>query len=306
MAYMGLNRVAEAKAILNNALEHKIGGYPIHYFLSSIAAFQGDRPAQEREDAFLKGNAEGELRLAERNGRLAASRGRLSQARDLFKRASETAQRLNLKESAAAPIVEEAGIEADFGRQTEAANGAIAALAISRSPDLLYWGARTLAVAGKGSQAESLIAELTKRRPEDVVVRSLEAPEIKAINEMNAGNPGRAIELLQTATPYEGRDWGLAVRSSRANAYLKAGHGKEAAEEFQKILAMAPSLALGLRTLSGALLSTAQLGLARAYALQGDKAKSRMAYQDFLALWKDADADIPLLKQAKAEYAKVQ
>ena len=134
----------------------------------------------------------------------------------------------------------------------------------------------------------------------------VEAPDVRAINEINHSNPAKAIELLQTAAPYEGRSWGLGVRSTRGNAYLKAGRGKEAAQEFQKILAIEPSLAIGLQTPVGALLSMAQLGLARAYALQGDKAKGRMAYQDFLALWKDADPNIPILHQAKEEYAKLR
>jgi len=306
MAYAGLNRLEEAKAILSSALQRKVGGYATHYFLSSIAIAQGDRAAQEREDAFVKGNAEGELGLVNRDGRLAASRGQLKQARELFTQARQMAQRLNLKERAATAVAEEAGIAADLGFRPEAIKGVPAALAISRSPDVLYWAARTLALAGEANQAETLIAELAERCPEDVIVRSLEAPEVRAINEINRGNPAKAIELLQTATPYEGRSWGLGVRSTRGNAFLKAGRGKEAAQEFQRVLAMAPSVAIGLRTASGALVSTAQLGLARAYALQGDKAKSRMAYQDFLALWKDADPDVPILKEAKAEYAKLK
>ena len=203
-------------------------------------------------------------------------------------------------------IVEEAGIEADFGHRAEAAKGATAALAISSGPDVMYWAARTLALVGDASHAETLIAELAKRRPEDVIVRSVEAPEVRAINEINHGNPAKAIELLQSATPYEGRLWGVGVRCTRGNAYLRAGRGAEAAQEFQKILAVAPSLAIGIRTPNGALVSLAHLRLARAYALQGDKAKSRMAYQDFFALWKDADQDIPVLKEAKAEYAKLK
>jgi tetratricopeptide (TPR) repeat protein/predicted Ser/Thr protein kinase len=306
IAYAGLNRPGEAKAILNSALQRGVGGYATHYFLSLIAVSQGDRAAQEREDAFVKGNVEGELALVNRDARLAASRGQLTQARELFSRATQMAQRLSLKERAATAVVEEAGIAADFGYRAEAAKGATAALAISRGPNVVYWAARTLALAGERDKSETLIAELAERRPEDVIVGSVEAPEVKAINELNRGNPAKAIELLQSATPYEGRSWGFGVRSTRGNAYLKAGRGKEAAQEFQKVLAVASSLAMGLYTATGALASTAQLGLARAYALQGDVAKSRMAYQDFLALWKDADPDIAILQQAKAEYAKLR
>jgi serine/threonine protein kinase/tetratricopeptide (TPR) repeat protein len=305
-AYTGLNRLEEAKAILNSALQRKVGGYLTHLFLSFIALAQRDRAALEREDAFIKGDAEGELHLVDRDARLAASRGQLKQARELLTRASQMAQRLNLKENAATAIVDEAEIAADFGYRAEAAKGATAALAISRSPDVVYSAARALALAGEGNQAETLMGELVKRRPEDVVVRSVEAPEVKAIDEISRGNPAEAVELLQTATPYEGYLWGFEVRSTRGNANLKAGRGKEAAQEFQKVLAMGPCLTIGPRTPSVALVSTAQLGLARAYALQGDKAKSRMAYQDFFVLWKDADPDIPVLKEAKAEYAKLK
>jgi len=306
MAYVGLNRLEDAKAILNAAVERKIGGYAIHYLLASIAIFQGDSAAQEREDAFVKGSAEGELRLFTRDGLLAAGRGQLSRARELFARARQIGQRLNLQESAATAVAEEAGVEADFGYPAESAHDAATALAISRGPTVVYSAARTLALAGKSSEAETVISELAKRRPEDVVVRFLEAPEIKAINEMNHGNPGKAVELLQTAIPYEGCFWGLGARSTRANAYLKAGRAEEAAREFQKLLDMAPSIAIRVHIPFGPVESTAHLALARAYALQGDKAKSRMAYQDFLAHWKDADPDIPLLRQAKEEYAKLK
>ena len=124
------------------------------------------------------------------------------------------------------------------------------------------------ALAREASKAETLIAELAKRRPEDVFVQCVQAPEVKAINEINRGNPANALELLQAAKPYDGGDYGN-VRYLRGNAYLRAGNGDESAREFQKVVALrnwalaSPDVALS------------QLGLARAYALQGDKAKSR-------------------------------
>ena len=302
-AYTGLNRLEEAKAILNSALQRKIGGLFPHFYLSLIAVAQGDRATQEREDALLKGDAQRELNLASRDASLAAYRGQLKQARELFMRASQMALGLDLKESAAAAIADEAVTEADFGYRTEAAKGATAALAISRSPDLLYSAARTLALAGEANEAETLIVELGKRRPKDVGVHSVEVPEVKAINEINRGNPTKAIELLETATPYDGGFW-FGVRYTRGKAYLRAGNGDKAAEEFQKVLALRNWL--WALSYTSPRMSLPELGLARAYALQGDKAKSRMAYQDFFALWKDADPDIPVLKEAKAEYAKLK
>jgi tetratricopeptide (TPR) repeat protein len=298
-AYMGLNRLEEARAILNSALQRKVGGYGNHFQLSLVSLAQGDRAALEREDAFIKGNAEGELDLVRRDAHLAASRGQLKQARELFMQARQMAQRLNLKEGAAQVIGNEAGIAADFGYRAEAEEGATTALAISRGPNVVYSAARALALAGEANKAETLIAELAKRRPEDVWVQAVEAPEIKAINEINRGNPTKALELLQAATPYEGGAY-FGVRYTRGNAYLRARNGTEAAQEFQKVLALRNAYP------NSPLISLAQLGLARAYALQGDKAKSRMAYQDFFALWKDADPDIPILQPAKAEYAKLQ
>jgi tetratricopeptide (TPR) repeat protein len=298
-AYMGLDRLGEAKAILNSALQRKVGGYIVHFWLSEIAIAQGDRAALEREDGFLKGNAEGELRLVSRDARLAASRGQLKQARELFMRARQMAQRLSLKESVARAMADEAAIAADFGYRAEATKEATEALTVSRSPDVVYGAARTLALAGEAKRAETLIGDLAKRRPEDVFVQSVQAPEVKAINEINRGNPAKAIELLQTATPYDGGSH-FRVRHTRGNAYLLARNGSEAAQEFQKVLALRNDYP------ESPLISLAQLGLARAYALQGDKARSRMAYQDFLALWKDADPDVPMLKEAKAEYAKLK
>jgi tetratricopeptide (TPR) repeat protein len=296
---MGLNRLEEAKAILNSALQRKVGGYMIHFYLSMIAIAQGDRAAQERGDALIKGNAEGELDLVGRDASLAASRGQLKQARELFMQARQLAQRLNLKAGAAGAIAGEAGIEASFGNRAEATREATAALAASRSRNVVYSAARAFALTGEAKQAETLIAELAKRRPLDVWVQSVQAPEVKAISEINRGNPAKAIELLQAAIPYD-RGMYFGVRYTRGNAYLRARDDSEAAQEFQKVLALRNS------DVGNPIFSLAQLGLARAYALQGDKTKSRMAYQDFLALWKDADRDVPILQQAKAEYAKLQ
>jgi predicted Zn-dependent protease len=207
------------------------------------------------------------------------------------------AQRLNLKESAAGAIADEAGVEADFGYRTEAAKSATAALAISRG--VVDSAARTLALAGEANKAETLIAEMAKRRPKGVWVQSVFVPEVKAINEINRGNLAKAIELLQAAIPYDGGTY-FAIRYTRGNAYLRARNGDEAAQEFQKVLALRNAYP------ESPLMSLAQLGLARACALQGDKPKSRIAYQDFFALWKVADPDIPILKEAKAEYAKLK
>ena len=149
--------------------------------------------------------------------------------------------------------------------------------------------------------------DLARRFPEDTVVQFNYLPTVNAILQINSGNPAKAIEILEAARPYElGSPSNISMSLSmypvyvRGLAYLSAKEGSQAIAEFQKILThrgIVQTEPIG---------SLAQLGLARAYALQGDAIKAKAAYQDFLTLWKDADADIPTLKQAKAEYAKLQ
>jgi eukaryotic-like serine/threonine-protein kinase len=163
------------------------------------------------------------------------------------------------------------------------------------------------ASADDAAHAQLLADDLAKRFPRDTVVQSVWLPTIRAQIEASHKNSARSIELLQVAAPYElGMLTGSAPNSClypvyvRAEAYLSAQQGQLAAAEFQKML---DHRGLLWNCATGAL---AHLGLARAYVLQGDTAKAKAAYQDFLTLWKDADPDIPVLKQAKAEYAKLQ
>ena len=215
------------------------------------------------------------------------------------------------KETASGYEADAALREALFGDPTEARQRAAAALALSTPRDVEYGIALTLALtdANKNSQEHitTLLDDLAHRFPEDTVVQFNYLPTMKALVEINLGNPAKAIEIMEAARPYElGSPSNISMSLSlypvyvRGLAYLAAKRGTDAAAEFQKILAHR-----GIVQIEpiGAL---AQLGLARAYAMQGDTAKAKAAYQDFLSLWKDADPDIPVLKQAKAEYAKLQ
>ena len=156
-------------------------------------------------------------------------------------------------------------------------------------------------MAGDVREATATADDLSKRFPSDTFVNGIALPTIRSQIEISRGNPGKAIELLQTALPYES---GFVARMLpnyvRGQAYLKTGQGKEAATEFQKILDHRGVC----QTLPACALSHLQLGRSR--ALVGDNPGARGAYQDFFALWKDADLDIPILKDAKAEYAKLQ
>ncbi len=297
-AYVALNRLDEAKAILNTALQRKVGGIEIHTILLNIALAQNDKPGLERARSLLKSSPGGDGLVVYFDARLAISRGQLRQARGLFTQAGQMLQRYNLKESAAGEVAEEATVEAALGDRAQATRDAAAALSISRGAKVALQAAMAYALAGEERKAQELSSEVAKRRPEDTLVQSVGVPLVSAIIELNHKDPTKALQLLTAAGPYDRTI--LPVLFTRGTAYLKAGQANEAAQEFQKVLA--------LRNLSrtDVLLPLAQLGLARAYAHQGDTSRSRIAYQDFFALWKDADPGIPILQQAKAEYAKLK
>jgi tetratricopeptide (TPR) repeat protein len=167
-----------------------------------------------------------------------------------------------------------------------------------------YQAAYVLSTTGESAQAQKLLEALAKESPEDTLMNALELPRIRAKMEIAKGRPEHAIELLRPAIPLELSDAGPFsgpdAICTRGEAYLKMNQGNAAAAEFQKILDHR-----GLAA-SSPLYPLARLGLARAYALEGDKDKARTAYQDFLALWKDADPELPILKEAKTEYTKLQ
>ena len=179
----------------------------------------------------------------------------------------------------------------------------------SKDRDVEYGAAFALALSGDSSAAQALANDLGKRFPEDTSVRSSYLPELRALLALNHGEPSKAIEALQVAAPYElgvplswynGTFGALYPIYVRGAAYLALHQGAEAAAEFQKILDHRGIVA------SDPIGALAHLQLGRALVLAGENIKAKAAYQDFLTLWKDADPDIPILQQAKAEYAKLQ
>jgi predicted Zn-dependent protease len=175
---------------------------------------------------------------------------------------------------------------------------------LSGSREVEYGAALALVLSGDSKRAESIANNLERRSPEDTVVRFSYVPVLKAGIALNEGNANKALEILQVAVPYElgasrGLFGALYPVYMRGEAYLADHQGAQAAAEFQKIIdhrGVVGSDPVG---------ALAHLGLARAWVLSGEKIKAKAAYQDFLTLWKDSDPDIPLLKQAKAEYAKL-
>jgi predicted Zn-dependent protease len=209
-------------------------------------------------------------------------------------------------ETAAGWQVNEALREGEVGHFDQSRKDAAAALALSSNRYIQVLGALALARAGDSAQAQKIADNLAKEFPVDTGVNRYWLPVIRASLAINRHEPAKALELLQPSATYE---LGLISPSYmgslypvyvRGQTYLLLRQGKEAATEFQKFL---DHRGIVMNFPLGAL---AHLGLARAYALSGDTAKAKTAYQDFLALWKDADPDIPILKEAKAEYEKLQ
>jgi eukaryotic-like serine/threonine-protein kinase len=230
-----------------------------------------------------------------------AASGKLQQARELYRQAVENAQGAKLAENAAVIMSHQARIEAEVGNMAQAREAVKAALAIDRNNRFALASAgAALAAAGDVAQASTIADEMSKGYPNDTLVNYVWLPSIRGQIENSRGNPAKAIELLQPALPYE-FGWPARIMPGyiRGEAYLRMRQGKEAAEQFQNIL--------NHRGPCGTLpaCSLAHLQLGRARALSGDNAGARTAYQDFFALWKDADPDVPILKEAKAEYAKL-
>jgi serine/threonine protein kinase/Tfp pilus assembly protein PilF len=299
--YLGLGRLDEAKATINDALARKLDVPNFHRLLYLIAFAQDDPKAMEQELSILLGGAHDIAAFAPA---LAASseayHGHLAKARGLSQRSVAAAEALGKKESSANVLAILAGIEAEVEDAAAARKDAARALAVDSSIRTKSEVAYAFARAGDTARAESLAAEVAKDRPSDTLARVFVLPTTRAAVELNRNNPGKAVEILQPVVPYDLANLKRVLSAyERGRAYLLLHQGKEAAAEFQKVL---DHPGVVLNSVDGAL---AHLQLGRAYALAGDAAKGRAAYQDFFALWKDADPDIPILKQAKAEYAKL-
>jgi eukaryotic-like serine/threonine-protein kinase len=306
--YLALNRFDEAKATTEEALGRKLEDIPLHLHLYALAFFQGNAAAMKQQADWAIGQPGAEDGMLSLESDTEAWSGELGKARELSRQAVESAYRNDEKEPAALWQTNAAIREALFGNADAARQNAAAAVALSPgSRDAEAQAALAYALAGDAAHAQSLANDLGKRFPQDTLVRSVWLPTIHAQIETGHKNAARSIELLQAAAPYElGMLSGSASNSClypvyvRGEAYLSTQQGQLAAVEFQKIL---DHRGLLWNCATGAL---AHLGIARAYTMQGDSAKARAAYQDFLTLWKDADPDIPVLKQAKAEYAQLR
>ena len=307
-AYADLNRFDEAKAIYQEATGRKLDYAGLHVFRYELAMIEGDAAEMERQVVWGAGKRGVEDVFLSSQSDTEAFSGRLGKAREFSRRAVELARHNQQNGTAAGWQTNQALREAEFGHFGQSRKDAAAALALASDRFTQVLGALALARAGDSAQAQKIADNVAREFPLDTVVHSYWLPTIRASLALNRHEPAKAIELLQPAAPYElgfisvgyigyGSLYPVYVRGQ---AYLQLHQGNEAATEFQKFL---DHRGIVFNFPVGAL---AHLGLARAYTLSGDTAKAKTAYQDFLALWKNADPETPILKDAKAEYAKLQ
>jgi len=301
--YLALNRLEEAKATLDQAQARKFDVYFLHLERYYAAFLSNDYQGMKEQVSWAGG---GEDVVLSAQSDTEAYFGRLANAREFSQRAIDSARAADARETAAFRQANAALREAEFNNASSAQLQAQAALALASGSSVRAQAALAMARAGHTAEARRLAGTLTRDFPQDTIMQNYWLPSIWAAIELTRNNAEKTVELLRPATTYElGQPSGFFVGMMypvylRGQAYLQMGKGKEAAAEFQKMI---EHRGIVLNFPTGAL---ARLGLARAYALEGDKAKASATYQDFLTLWKDADPDIPILKQAKAEYAKLQ
>jgi eukaryotic-like serine/threonine-protein kinase len=300
LAYAGLNRLEEARATLNVGLQRKATP-SFHLMLAALNWAEGKDGDVEKELQNGSGTPDGELGALRFRAGLAMTRGQIRQAREFSRRAEDAYDRLHLQGRAHLEA-QLAGFESLVGNKSEAIREASTALQSSHTLDVQFNAATALVFAGQGQKALSIADDIQRTRPNDTIAQNVAVPVIRALTYLHPSNPAKAdpakaIDLENTAVLYARASTG--VLFGRGLAYKQAGRLAEAQQDFQKVMELK---ARGPDVLAVA----AQLELGRVYQKQGDIAKARIAYQNFLTAWKDADPDVPLLRQAKAEYAKLQ
>jgi eukaryotic-like serine/threonine-protein kinase len=301
--YLGLGRFDEAQVTVDQAMARKLDVPNVHRLLYMLAFVQNDPAAMARELANYSSRApihaaDALIFAAQTDaycGRMEMARGSMMHARTAFEALHQSEPAARVLATLAAT---EAEIGDDFGARRDAESALAGTLpALRVRTDCAY----ALARAGDAARAESLAADIAKEYPSNTLANGFDLPVIRATIETGRNNPAKAVDMLQPVEPYDLAN-GRAMLSTyqRGQADLALHKGSEAAAEFQKIV---DHPGVVTNSITGAL---AKLGLARAYALEGNAAKARVAYQDFFALWKDADPGVPILIAARAEYAKLQ
>ena len=298
---LNLNRLDEARAMAVAAPAKILDSPNMHYTLYDLAFLRNDAAGMTQQLAWATGKLGVEDVVFGVAADTAAYSGQLGKAREFSRRAVASAERAEKNEVAAGYEAHAAWTEALFDFPVEVEQRAGAALSRSTARGVEYEAGLALARTRQPIVAQKLADDLSMRFPENTVVQFNYVPAIRAQVALNTNDSAKALDALRISTPYElGSSGGLYPVYLHGEACLAARQGNEAAAEFQKILDNRGVV------VNSPIAALAHLQMGRAYVLQGDIAKARAAYQDFLTLWKDADPDIPILKQAKAEYAKLQ
>ncbi len=306
VAYFSMNRLDEAKSAFDEALAQKLDGPYLRQSIYYLDFLRKDVPGMQQQFAWAIGKPGTEDILLSAESDTQADYGRLEKARQLSAQAEESAKRNDSKETAAFWQGNEALREVEFGNAADGRKQAGEALALAPGRDVKVEAALALARGGDVTAAEKLVHALNQEFPLDTLMQNYWLPTVRGAIALQRHDSAQAIAILHASIPYELADPPPFSAGTmypvylRGEAYLRARNGELAAAEFQKILDH-PGVIVNFP-----LSALSHLGLARARALSHDKAGSRTAYQDFFALWKDADSDIPILNQAKAEYAKLQ
>jgi tetratricopeptide (TPR) repeat protein len=296
--YVNLNRLDEAKAVVQQAFERKLDRDSLHLVLYQIAFLQGNAEGMRREVEWARGKPS-EYFVKGNEAAVAVQQGRRARGRELTAEALRMTEQS--KEASAQFVVREAQMEALVGNSARAQERALAALALDPGFANSIECALALALAGRPEKAQPLVDAVARRFPSATLWQAILLARPRAAVQLARRSPAGAIEALKEASPNElGVLAGHWIVYLRGQAFLDLRQGQDAAREFQKVLDHRTVDPLSL------LWPLSHLGLARAHALAGDAAASRRAYQDFFALWKDADPDVPILKEAQAEYARLK
>jgi serine/threonine protein kinase/tetratricopeptide (TPR) repeat protein len=298
LAFISLNRFDEARQVIEEALAQELESTPMRSHRYSIAFVQGDAAAMKQQIDWASGRPDEYLAQAWQ-AEAAAFCGQLRKEREFSQRIVELALRHERKEAAAQFLAGQAVVEAIFGHCDQASSLVGEAFDIWRSRSTVAIAANALSICGDSGQAQPLIDEYSRLFPKNAFWNAVSAPLYRAQIALHSANAAQAIELLESAHRFESAG-NFGPQYVRGQAYLKMNKGAEAAAEFQKILSHRGW------SVRGALYPLAYVGLARGAVLQGNTATARKAYQDFFALWKDADPDIPILIEAKKEYKKLK
>jgi serine/threonine protein kinase/tetratricopeptide (TPR) repeat protein len=290
----------EAQSILQQAAKKKFDSPHLHIDAYFLALLRSDAGVLQREQVWMEQNTDDPLVL-ETQAKMDFFYGRVSAARSRVQRAVAMNRESNLNETATRLLQFQAWAEALLGETPQARASIAAAGRLQDAKTSRIRQAQVLALAGQGAEAQKIMDRVIRENPKDTLLNAIDAPLALACAQWSAGQPAELLHTLEALKPFEfGGAAGLLPNYLKGMAYLKLEKPQQAAAEFNAVLQHR-----GVNPIREEVVLSG-LGLARAYALQGDTAKAKISYEDFLGLWKDADSDIPILKQAKAEFAKLR